>query len=96
MQIMMTPGLCSSEFSPTGGSFCESCFARFLMRPGQTDLPCFTAVYDDGAEEQSLTMSYGNHQEHLLLSDAERERLAYGGWQGWPEWVARIQPEIGL
>jgi hypothetical protein len=60
------------------------------MRPGQADLPCFTAVYEDGTEEQSLTMSYGNHQETLLLSDAERERLAYGDWHGWPEWIARI------
>jgi hypothetical protein len=36
MQIMMTPGLCSSEFSPTGGSFCQSCFALSdAPRPGR-------------------------------------------------------------
>jgi hypothetical protein len=90
MQIMMTPGLCSSEYSPTKGSFCESCFARFLMHPGQIDLPCFTAVEDDGAEEQTLTMQYGSHQEILLLTNAERERLAYGDWHGWPEWIASM------
>jgi hypothetical protein len=90
MHIMMTPGLCSSEYSPTGGSFCQSCFARFLMRPGQADMPCFTAVQDDGTEEQTLVMSYGSYQERVLLTDAERERLAYGDWQGWPEWIAQI------
>jgi hypothetical protein len=90
MQIMMTPGLCSSEYSPTGSSFCENCFARFLMRPGQADLPCFTAVQDDGMEEQTLIMSHGSHQERILLTEAERERLAYGDWHGWSEWVARL------
>jgi hypothetical protein len=90
MQIMMTPGLCSSEYSPTSGSFCENCFARFLMRPGQADLPCFTAVQDDGAEEQTLIMSHGSHEERILLTHAERERLAYGDWHGWLEWTARL------
>ena len=90
MQIMMTPGLCSSEYSLTGGSYCESCFACFLMRRGDADLPCFTAVQDDGADEQTLIMSHGSHHERILLTDAERERLAYGGWQGWPEWIVQI------
>jgi hypothetical protein len=90
MQIMMTPGLCSSEYSPTSGSFCESCFARFLTRPGQTELPCFTAMHDDGAEQQTLVLSYGSYQERIVLTEPERERLAYGDWRGWEEWIARI------
>src|SRR5262245_29676828 len=31
MRILMTPGLCSNEHCTTGGTFCESCFAAFLL-----------------------------------------------------------------
>jgi hypothetical protein len=85
----MVPGLCSNEYQPTGGSFCESCFARFLMRGGDADLPCITAVKDNGAELQTLEMRLGERREITLLTDDERERLAYGGWKGWVEWVER-------
>jgi hypothetical protein len=90
MQIVMVPGLCSNEYQPTGNSFCESCFARFLMRRGEPNLPCMAAVEDDGAEEQTLIMRYGGHEQRLLLTDAERERLAYGDWKGWQAYVDQL------
>jgi hypothetical protein len=95
MQILMIPGSCSNEHSPTGGSFCESCFARFLTQRAHPDLPCFTAVDDDGAEEQTLIMRYGSYEQRVLLSDQERERLAYGDWKGWREFVAGLPPGSG-
>jgi hypothetical protein len=90
MQITMVPGACSNEYQPTSGSFCESCFARWLIYSRGTDLPCITAVAEDGAEEQTLLMRYGAHEQTTLLTDAERERLAYGGWKGWVEWVEQL------
>jgi hypothetical protein len=91
MKMVMIPGLCSNEYQRTGGSFCEGCFARFLMRGGDADLPCFVAVEDDGAAEQTLVMQHGGYQESLLLTDETRERLAYGEWKGWEEWVERAE-----
>jgi len=90
----MIPGLCSSEYSPTGGSFCEGCFARFLMHGCNPDLPCITDVKDDGAEEKTLVMRYGAYEERILLTDEERERLAYGDWKGWTEFVAQLPPAL--
>ena len=87
MQITMVPGLCSNEYQPTSGSFCESCFARFLMQKNGAELPCFTAVEDDGAELQTLVMRRGERQEITLLTDDARERLAYGEWKGWIAWA---------
>jgi hypothetical protein len=58
--------------------------------PRPADLPRFTAIQEDGAEQQTLVMSYGGYQERVLLDDTERERLAYGDWHGWEEWIARI------
>jgi hypothetical protein len=36
-------------------------------------------------------MQYGGYQESVLLTDAARERLAYGEWKGWDEWVERVE-----
>ena len=90
MKMTMIPGLCSNEYQRTGGSFCESCFARFLMR-GDANLPCLSAVEDDGAADQTLVMQYGDYQESVLLTDETRERLAYGEWKGWEEWVEQVE-----
>jgi hypothetical protein len=91
MQITMVPGLCSNEYQRTGGSFCESCFARFLTQKSDAELPCFTAIEDDGAELQTLVMRRGERQESTLLTDEARERLAYGEWKGWVAWVEQAQ-----
>jgi uncharacterized protein YndB with AHSA1/START domain len=48
------------------------------------------AVEDDGAEEQTLIMRSGRHEQRVLLTDRERERLAYGDWKGWTEYVAQL------
>ncbi|MFL5801640.1 MAG: hypothetical protein ACJ8CR_07840 [Roseiflexaceae bacterium] len=90
MKMTMIPGLCSNEYQPTGGSFCESCFARFLMQRSEPDLPCISDVQDDGAEEQTLIFQYGSYQQAVLLTDEERERLAYGDWKGWTEFVEQV------
>jgi hypothetical protein len=91
MKMIMIPGSCSNDFQRTGGSFCEGCFARFLMRGGDADLPCIAAVADDGAEQHTLIMRYGTYREDILLTDEVRERLAYGEWKGWEEWVERAE-----
>jgi hypothetical protein len=92
MQIVMVPGLCSNEYQRTGGSFCESCFGRFLTHNGSPDLPCFTDVQDDGADETTLTMRHGGYEKAIQLTDEEREWLAYGGWKGWKEFVENLPP----
>jgi hypothetical protein len=91
MQLEMVPGACSNEYQRTGGSFCESCFARALMRRGESELACMVAAHDDGAEETTLVMRYGKHEQVIMLTDAARERLAYGEWRGWEAYVEQIE-----
>lgn len=86
MKITMIPGACQSAYRQTGASYCESCFARFLMQGGDPDLACITAVADDGVEQQTLIMQSGAYQEIVLLTGEERERLA-GEWRGWQTWI---------
>jgi hypothetical protein len=90
MQIMMTPGLCSSGYSNTGGSFCESCFASFLMHGCSPDRACITNVVDDGKEATTLVLQYRDQQRLLVISDENREALAYGGWPGWVQFVEAL------
>ncbi len=90
MKMTMIPGSCANEYTGTAGSFCESCFAHFLVRRGEPDLACITAVEDDQSEEKTLIMQYGSYQQTVLLTDEERERLAYGGWQGWTHFVEEL------
>jgi hypothetical protein len=87
---MMTPGLCSNEYSSTGGTFCQSCFASFLMHRCYPDRACITNVVDDGKEETTLVLQYGDRQQVMLISDQNREALAYGGWPGWVQFVAAL------
>ena len=90
MQLVMVPGACSNEYQRTGGSFCESCFARALMAGREAELACIVAAQDDGAETITLAMRYGEHAQAIVLSDAQREELAYGGWHGWEAYVAQL------
>ena len=90
MQIIMTPGLCSNEHRSTGGTFCESCFSSFLMHGCYPDRPCITEVVDDGKVETTLILSYGDQQKRVVITDANRELMAYGGWPGWVQFVEEL------
>jgi hypothetical protein len=87
MQIMMTPGLCSNEHRNTGGTFCESCFAAFLMHGCYPDRACITDVVDDGKEAITLVLRYGDYLKAVQLTDEQRANLAFGGWHGWLDFV---------
>ena len=90
MRITMIPGLCSNEYRNTGGSFCASCLSSFLMRGSAPDLACITAAEDDGADETTLVLRYGDHEQVIPLTEERREQLALGEWQGWTEYVAQL------
>jgi hypothetical protein len=90
MQIMMTPGLCSNEYRNTGGTFCESCLASFLMHDCHPDLACITNVVDDGKEATTLVLQYGAYEQVVELTDPNRELLAFGGWPGWVQFVKEL------
>jgi len=90
MKIMMTPGLCSNEYSSTGGTFCESCFASFLLHGCSPDRACITNAVDDGSEATTLVLQYRDRQQVVVISDDNREALAYGGWPGWVQFVEAL------
>jgi hypothetical protein len=90
MQIMMTPGLCSNQHRNTGGTFCESCFATFLVHGCYPDRACITDVVDDGKQSTTLLLRYGDYQKEIELTDELREALAFGGWSGWVQFVEEL------
>ena len=87
MVVKMTPGLCSNEHSSTGGTFCESCFASFVVHGCAPDRACITDVIDDGKADVTLILRHGDDQRVVLINDENREALAYGGWSGWVRFV---------
>jgi len=90
MVVKMTPGLCSNEYCSTGGTFCESCFASFVMHGCIPDRACITEVIDDGQADITLILHYGQDRRVMRINDANREALAYGGWPGWVEFVESL------
>jgi hypothetical protein len=86
----MIPGLCSNEYKNTGGTFCESCFASFLLHGCAPDRPCIAEVVDDGNAETTLVLRYGGQQRTVTITDENRDALAYGGWQGWVQFVEEL------
>jgi hypothetical protein len=87
MVVKMTPGLCSNAYSSTGGTFCESCFASFITHGCTPERPCITDVIDDGATDITLVLRHGDDERIVLITDQNREALAYGGWPGWVRFV---------
>jgi hypothetical protein len=87
MRIVMVPGRCSTDYIRAGGTFCQSCFASFLMHGCYPDRACITEVVDDGTEETTLVLRYGEYEKVVLMTDENRELLAFGGWPGWVQFV---------
>ena len=90
MQITMIPGLCSNEYRNTGGTFCESCFASFVLHGCTPDRPCITEAIDDGKAEITLLLKSGDQQKRIVITDANRESIAYGSWSGWVDFVQQL------
>jgi len=90
MRIVMIPGGCSNQHCSTGGTFCESCFAAFLLHGCYPDRPCITAVEDDGSEQTTLVLRYGEQEQVVPITDESRQALAYGGWPGWVRFVEEL------
>ena len=90
MRIMMTPGLCSNKHRTSGGTFCASCFAAFLLHGCYPERVCITEVIDDSRDEITLVLCDGDQQQVVTITDEDREALAYGGWQGWVEFVEQL------
>ena len=90
MVVKMTPGLCSNEHSSTGGTFCESCFASFILHGCAPERACITNVIDDGKTDVTLILRHGDQQRVVQITDENREALAYGGWSGWVNFVEEL------
>ncbi len=90
MRIVMVPGRCSTDYIRASGTFCQSCFASFLMHGCYPDRACITEVVDDGTEETTLVLRYGEYEQVVPMTDENRELLAYGGWPGWIQFVEEL------
>ncbi|HBY97432.1 MAG: hypothetical protein M5U01_03900 [Ardenticatenaceae bacterium] len=75
MRITMERDLCTTVLPA-----CEECFATFVLHDCYPDRACITEVVDDGQAEVTLTLRYEGHEETLVITDENRELLAYEGW----------------
>jgi len=64
---------------------CEECFATFLLHDCVPDRGCIMDATDDGREETTLVLRYNGHQAEVVVTDANRELLAYNGWSSYVE-----------
>jgi hypothetical protein len=75
MRVIMERDTCKSILSA-----CESCFGTFLLRGCIPDRGCITAVEEDGREETTLLVRYAGREQQVVVTDENRELLAYDGW----------------
>ena len=75
MRIVLDRDTCTTILSA-----CENCFGSFLLRGCVPDRGCIVDVEDDGRQETTLLLRYGDHETQIVVSDENRERLAYDGW----------------
>ena len=75
MRIVMDRNTCTTVLPA-----CEECFATFLLHRCVPDRGCIMDVADDGREETTLVLLYNGNQVEVVVTDANRELLAYDGW----------------
>ncbi len=75
MRITMERNLCENILPA-----CEECFITFLLHGCIPDRGCITDVVDDGREEVTLILRYEGNEEVLVVTDENREVLAFNGW----------------
>jgi hypothetical protein len=75
MQITMERDLCQNILPA-----CEECFATFVLHGCFPDRACITDVVEDGRQETTLVLLYEGHRESLVITDENRELIAYEGW----------------
>jgi hypothetical protein len=54
------------------------------------DRACITHVVDDGKTDVTLPLRHGDEQRVVLITDENREAIAYGGWPGWVRFVEEL------
>jgi hypothetical protein len=75
MRIVMDRNTCTTTLPA-----CEECFATFVLRGCAPDRGCITDVEDDGREETTLVLLYDSTEAQIVVTDQNRELLAYDGW----------------
>ena len=75
MRIVMERDTCKSILSA-----CENCFASFLLSGCVPVRGCIMEVEDDGREETTLLVRYAGKEQQVVVTDENRELLAYDGW----------------
>ena len=75
MRIVMDRNTCTTILSA-----CQECFATFVLRGCVPDRGCIMDVVEDGREETTLVILYNGNQAEVVVTDQNREYLAYDGW----------------
>ena len=75
MRIVMDRNTCTTVLPA-----CEECFATFLLHECVPDRGCIVDVQDDGREETTLALRYGDNEAEIIITEENRELLAYNGW----------------
>jgi hypothetical protein len=78
MRIVMDRHTCTTVLPA-----CEECFATFLLHACTPDRGCIVGWQDDGREETTLLLRYGNHEVEMVVTEQNRELLAYDGWSAY-------------
>ena len=80
MRIIMDRNTCTTILPA-----CEECFATFVLHHCVPDRGCILDVVDDGRPETRLALRYGSTETEVVVTDENRELLAYDGWTAYVE-----------
>ncbi len=75
MRIVMDRNTCTTVLPA-----CEECFATFVLHDCVPDRGCIIDVEEDGREETTLVLLYGDTEAEVVVTNENRELLAYDGW----------------
>ena len=90
MKVWINRDKCDSNLSA-----CLSCFGQFV-RTGVPDRGCITDYEDDGSEDLTVYMiSDGLEREPIVIPEAEREMVAYEGWDKYVDWTPHFRKNEG-
>ena len=90
MQIEMVPGLCVADYRSTGGLFCEDCFVALFQDCCHPQPACMLQVVNDGNDDMTLVVAYGDAQKTVVLTDQQWKEIAASGWSRWLQIIGNV------
>ena len=82
MKVTIDRDICSAALSA-----CEHCFSIYARNPQGVDRYCIVEEVEDGSDLLTLTIRSEDHEQTVVLDEAQRELVVTEGWSSLVDFI---------